>query len=88
MQTRSETKALAVAADRKALHKRLQETRSCLTTEAKRGFGKGCFDFEGRCLVGNNFTLQWQMRQQPDEPESYLNQQTNRGTVVIRRNAT
>jgi hypothetical protein len=28
--------------------------------------------------------LQWQVRQWPDEPESYENQQTSLGTVLLR----
>ena len=79
----SEQKALALAADRAALRRRLQEARSVLT--CRKEFGKGRFDFAGRRLVGaNGLVLQWLTRPQPGRPESYHNQQTTRGCVICR----
>lgn len=79
-----EEQALAIAADPRALRKRLQDTRSVLTDHFRRLFGKGRFDFAGRRLIGDNgLILQWQVRQKPDAPVSYHNQQTSRGIVFL-----
>jgi hypothetical protein len=78
-----EQAALAIGNNRQALRKRLQEARSCLTSEVSRLFGKGQFDFANRRLIGaNGLTLQWLVRRHPDQPTSYHNQQTNCGIVV------
>jgi len=78
----NEKKALALASDPAALLKRLQEARSVLTD--RRRFGKGRFDFAGRRLIGSNgLALQWRTRMEPDQPESYRNQQTTRGCVIL-----
>jgi len=75
--------ARIIGNDRKALRKRLQKARACLTAEVSRLFGKGKFDFANRRLIGDNgLTLQWRMRRYPNLPESYHNQQTNCGIVV------
>lgn len=81
-----EAKALAIANSRKALRSRLMEAKAVLIDEIRKGFGKGRFDFEQRQLVGDNgYILQWKLRNYPDRPESYENQQTNRGIVVLLR---
>ncbi len=79
-------KSEAVGADKKQLLQRLQETRSCLTDEYKKSFGKGKFDFANKRLISDSGTwcLQWQTRQKPNEPQSYENQQTNCGTVILK----
>jgi hypothetical protein len=80
----NERAALELAADRKCLHQRLTEAKAVMTNQYRRLFGKGRFDFANRRLIGeNNLVLQWLPRMRPDLPESYTNQQTNRGVVVV-----
>jgi hypothetical protein len=75
--------AVTVGENRKQLRQRLVEARAVLSDHVREGFGKGKFDFERKQLVGENgFVLQWLVRERPDEPVSYENQQTSRGTVV------
>jgi len=84
---RAEQQALALASRPAALRKRLQEARSVLTREVSKQFGIGHFDFSHRRLVGENgLVLQWQKRLYPDQPESYENQQTTRGSVILLEN--
>jgi phage gpG-like protein len=46
------------------------------------------FSFEERRLYGHSgFYLQWQTRPHPELTESYENQQTSVGTVVLERSA-
>lgn len=72
--------------NRKQLKTRLNEAKQCLVRELREGFGKGTFDFENKRLIGDNgVILQWQLREYPDRPESYHNQQTTRGNVVVLR---
>lgn len=75
--------ALAVGESKAALRRRLQEARSVLAPAAGRRFGKGTFDFAGKRLVGENgLVLQWRIRQHPELPISYDNQQTRCGIVL------
>jgi hypothetical protein len=70
------------------LQKRLNEARSVLTREAKGLFTPGTFDFASKSLISNDgkYKLQWELRRHPELPESYENQQTNRGDVVFKEN--
>lgn len=75
-----------LAEDPKWLLSRLKEARNCLVNDlrAKAEFWR--FDHEKRrlvCLVPPYNWLQWKCRPKPDEPESYENQQTSVGTVVV-----
>lgn len=81
----NEQKALAVGNDRKELRKRLNAAKACLKAVHKKYFKTVIFDFENKRLIGNGHYLQWQLRNQPDLPESYDNQQTNCGTVCLYR---
>ena len=75
--------AITVGENRKQLRQRLMEARAVLVREIREGFGKGKFDFERKQLVGENgCVLQWLVREYPDQPVSYQNQQTSRGSVV------
>lgn len=81
---RSETKALVLATNRRALEERLREAHSALGKSARDLFGRGHFDFWGRRLIGDNgLILQWQTRPMPDKPVAYLNQQTDTGCVNL-----
>jgi len=78
----NELAALALASNPDDLRRRLQEARNVLTD--RKLFGKGCFDFAGRRLIGDNgLALQWSTRPEPDQPVNYGNQQTNRGYVYL-----
>lgn len=80
----NEQMALAVASNRKLLRNRLNEARAVLVDSIRKTFGKGTFDFEKRQLIGENgYILQWKVRMRPELPESYQNQQTSRGCVVV-----
>lgn len=49
-------------------------------------FGKGAsFDFDNKRIVSSDgkLALQWMLRDRPDQPESYRNQQTNQGVVRL-----
>ena len=79
----AEQEALALAANKRQLRRRLQDTHACLSTLYARRFGKGRFDFAGRRLIGaNGLVLQWRTRQYPHQPEGPGNQQTTRGIVI------
>lgn len=80
----NEDAALQMASNRKQLKAYLTEIKLLLVRELREGFGKGAFDFENRRLIGDNgIILQWKLRQHPDQPESYPNQQTRRGYVAV-----
>ena len=81
----AEAKAWLMATNRKALEKRLRAARAVLTLVARRDFGRGRFDFDERTLTGDNgMMLEWGVRDIPDKPVAYLNQQTTEGTVSYR----
>ena len=79
-----EEMAQILSTNRKQLKQRLREARAVLASDIYQGFGKGTFDFANKRLIGDNgYVLQWQLRCHPEQPISYHNQQTNRGTVVV-----
>lgn len=82
----NEERALQIGANRIRLKKRLLEARSVLANEFRQRFKKYTFDFENKRLVSsdNKLALQWQLRDRPNEPESYENQQTSVGSVLLR----
>lgn len=83
----NEQLALELANDRKRLRARLNETVGVLRKDRyAKFFQRDCqrFDFEAKRLYGyGGFYLQWTLRLQPDQPESYENQQTSVGTVTL-----
>lgn len=88
---RNEDLAREVGNNRKRLLQRLNEAKSCLVKPYLKGFGKGVFDFDAKTLTGDNgVVLLWKLRENPESPESYQNQQTSRGhvQVLIRKRAT
>lgn len=89
VQLANEQLALELAGDRKRLLARLRETVSVLRKDRYAKFFQGKdqrFDFEAKRLYGAcGFYLQWQVRYYPNLPESYENQQTSVGTVVLER---
>jgi hypothetical protein len=88
MATHNEMQATVVGSTRKLLKQRLNECRMVLRKDLKAKFVKPTFDFDKKTLTSDDGTvvLQWAMRQHPDQPESYHNQQTSRGTVKVIEN--
>ena len=80
-----EQKAIDVGNDKKQLTRRLLETRYCLKKEYRKLFTKKKVDFKHKSMLSDNgkFVLIWRIREYPDEPESYNNQQTSNGTVAL-----
>ncbi len=78
-------KSLEVANSKTKLKKRLMEAKAVLNDEAKKKFKTTTFDFQNKRLIGDGYSLQWKLRHRPEEPESYENQQTSVGTVVIEK---
>ena len=80
-----EDKARAVGESKSKLLKRLNSARSVLSPPLRKKFGKGTFDFAKKRLISDDgkAALQWKVRDKPDEPESYNNQQTGVGSVSV-----
>jgi len=77
--------ALRIKNDKTLLTKRLREAKGVLKDIYKKRFSKNKIDFENACMISDDgaLKLQWILRSKPDKPESYNNQQTNRGLVVL-----
>lgn len=75
--------ALELADSEPRLLARLHESRDTLTDGALKSFGQGVFQLGCRRLVSDDGTwaLAWQLRERPDEPIAYDNQQTTVGYV-------
>lgn len=82
-----EVLALESVSTRDKLRKRLLETKQLLLEENKRIFSKNKIDFDRKCMISDEgqYELCWQLREFPQEPISYRNQQTSVGTVFFRR---
>lgn len=81
-----ETQAKRVGNSPAALKRRLLECVLVLRRDMREAFTLGShFDFATKRLYphGGNFYLQWRLRLKPKDPESYKNQQTNRGIVTV-----
>lgn len=85
--TPNELESLDLAASKKRLKQRLNEAIPLLDRKLRAYFTAPTFDFENRCLVSDcgNWKLQWKLRNNPNLPESYTNQQTNRGVVEFQK---
>ncbi len=82
----NEQDALEVGANKKELLKRLRWTVGVLNSRYSKFFRRVYqqFDFDQKRLYGfDGFYLQWRLRLNPDEPESYENQQTSIGVVTL-----
>ena len=90
MQT-SEELALNLAADKTRLLARMRESISVMYPKYAKFFQRKHqrFDFDAKRLNGfDGWFLQWQLRQNPNAPESYENQQTSQGIVTVWRELT
>ena len=84
----TESLAVEVGNNRKHLLARLRETVHVLNGSYHKFFQ--CqhqrFDFDHKRLYGSDgWFLQWQLRPNPEQPESYENQQTSVGCVTLGR---
>lgn len=79
----NEEKAEAVGESKSLLLKQLNSAKNCLTKEYRDLMKGATLDFENKRLVSvcGFYALEWRLRDKPDEPISYENQQTNVGTV-------
>ena len=84
--TTNEQIALQRASNRKWLLSRLMSAKSVLKSQYRIQFKSPKFDFDTKRLYGDNgYYLQWKLRDEPNEPQSYTNQQTSMGTVQLYR---
>ena len=81
-----ESAAIAVSNDKKRLFKYLMEARYDLIKSLRLKFNNARYDFNNKRLIGDGYILQWQLRSDPTQPESYRNQQTSKGNIVLIRN--
>lgn len=80
----NEQAAISLSQSKPRLLKRLKEAKSVLMLSYQRYFSQWRFDFENKCLIGTDgYRLQWLLRSNPNMPESYNNQQTNKGIVTV-----
>lgn len=79
-----EQKALAIGNSKTKLLKRLKESLSVMNPGGQKIFKGYTYDFAGKRLISpcKKYALQWQLRDDPDQPESYHNQQTSVGTTI------
>jgi hypothetical protein len=60
------------------------QARAVLRSEYRKYFTTPVLDYKKKQLVGTDgYVLQWLTRERPDQPESYENQQTSVGTVMV-----
>lgn len=80
-----EHEAKALGDDPKVLKKRILEAKADLKQVFRDEFKQSKWDIPHKRLWSEdgNYCLQWQARDRPDEPESYENQQSAAGTVVL-----
>lgn len=78
-----ETKAIELSNDKKRLYKRFKDAISVLHNVYRAKFKNGYMDFEQKRYIGDGFYLQWKIRECPDKPISYYNQQSNNGIVLV-----
>jgi hypothetical protein len=81
----NEEKAVQVGNNTRLLVLRLRDALRALTPELRELFRECVFEEEKKRFLTQcgRLALQWRARLEPDEPESYDNQQTSTGTVVL-----
>ena len=80
-----EEKATVIGNDKTKLLKRLKESLSVMNNGGQRIFRGYTYDPAGKRLISHckKYSLQWQLRDEPNKPESYNNQQTTTGMVIV-----
>lgn len=81
----SEQAARRLGANKELLKLRLMSAREVLTDYWQDQFSNPVFDFYNKRLLSDNglYAIQWQLREHPDRPESYSNQQTSIGLCYV-----
>ena len=84
-QTELEKQAIAIGNNKGKLKERLAQAKSVLNKTTATLFKDATYDFDNKRLVSKygNYALQWKIRNNPEEPSSYANQQTNAGVVSL-----
>jgi hypothetical protein len=82
-QSNNEISAMAFGSNCVLVLRALRDARSSLTKEARAMFPAESYSIKEKALVGIGARLEWRIRPRPDAPESYGNQQTSRGCVVL-----
>ena len=82
-----EQKAVAIGNNKKTLTKQLLYARACLKNEYRQLFREKKVNFGHKVMLSDcgKYALIWQVREWPDEPKSYNNQQTSTGCVHLFR---
>jgi len=83
-----EQKAIELGNNEIVLEMRLREAAMVLSNTFKPHFiRRNCiYDFTGKRLISTTgkYQLVWQIREKPDKPESYMNQQTSTGCCMVK----
>lgn len=84
-QTELEKQAIAIGNNKDKLKERFAQAKSVLDKTTATLFKDATYDFDNKRLVSKdgNYALQWKIRDNPEEPSSYANQQTNAGVVSL-----
>lgn len=84
-QTELEKQAIAIGNNKDKLKERFAQAKSVLDKTTATLFKDATYDFDNKRLVSKdgNYALQWKIRDNPEEPSSYTNQQTNAGVVSL-----
>ena len=83
----NEQKAIEIGNNKSSLLARLKDAKSVLKSEFSKLFKTYTFDFKNKRLISacGDYCLQWDIRDNPNKPACYENQQTSRGTVSLYR---
>jgi len=83
----SEHNAIQLSKDKKRLLQRLNSARAVLIQSLATEFKKWSFDFENKRLISASgvYAIQWKLRDFPDSPVCYENQQTDSGICIVVR---
>jgi len=81
--TRAEALARALGDDAPALRRRLAQAASDLRHDLRERMRRPTLDPDARTLTGRGLRLRWQLRRWPEQPESYQNQQTSVGYIIV-----
>lgn len=83
-----EEKAIAYGNDSNLVQERLRSAARLLLTKYRKVLANpnARFDAQNRMLISadDNYALVWSLRNHPDKPIGYLNQQTSVGVVTLR----
>jgi ElaB/YqjD/DUF883 family membrane-anchored ribosome-binding protein len=82
-----EEQAIAYGSNSKRVEDRLRKAARLLLTDYRKGLDtkQARYDAQTRMLISadDRYALAWQLRNRPDQPIGYLNQQTSVGVVNL-----